>query len=320
MGKTVRALDLFCGAGGSSWGAKAAGVKLVAGFDCWKLARETYKDNFPGAQVFSGRLERLSLKSVKQVVGRIDLILASPECTNHSVAKGKKRRCEKSRRTAFQVARFAKVFAPRWIVIENVMNMRRWSNYKRFKSTLEELGYHVTEQVINAAHFGVPQIRQRLFLLCDRKVKPAPTPKLRTAKPLQARKFVNLNGVYRWTLLNTEQRAKPTLERAERAMSVIGDKKPFLLVYYGSDCNGNGGWQRMNAPLRTITTLDRFAVVKMQDGKHVMRMLQVPELKVAMGMRGMKFNHGIRRDRIKMIGNGVCPPVMKHVVKSLVSQ
>lgn len=318
MGKTVRAIDLFCGAGGSSWGAKAAGVKLVAGFDCWDLARETYRDNFPDAHVFSGRLERLNLKSVRKIVGRIDLILASPECTNHSVAKGKKRRCETSRRTAFQVVRFARAFGSRWIVIENVINMRRWSNYKKFTSALEKLGYHVTEQVLDATHFGVPQTRQRLFLLCDLKGKPDPTPKPVTAKPLQAGIFVNLNGSYRWSPLNTEQRAKATLERAERAISVIGERKPFLLVYYGSDCSGIGGWQRLSVPLRTITTLDRFAVVKVEDGKHVMRMLQVPELKVAMGMRGMKFNHGVRRDRIKMIGNAVCPPVMKQVVKSLV--
>lgn len=317
MKSKIRAIDLFCGAGGSSWGAKAAGVKIAAGFDCWKIARNAYQDNFPEARVFSRRLEHLTLKSVAQVIGSIDLILASPECTNHSVAKGKKRRCETSRRTAFQVVRFARAFTPRWIVIENVMNMRRWSNYKRFKAALEKLGYHVTEQVLNAAHFGVPQTRQRLFLLCDRKRKPAPTPKPSINKSLQAREFINFNGAYRWSPLITEQRAKATLERAERAKSVVGEKNPFLLVYYGSDCSGNGGWQRLSSPLRTITTLDRFAVVKRQAGTHVMRMLQVPELQAAMGMQGMRFNHGVRRDRIKMIGNAVCPPVMAAVVSAL---
>ena len=51
---------------------------------------------------------------------------------------------------------------------------------------------------------------------------------------------------------------------------------------------------------------------------HQMRMLQVPELKHAMGMRGMKFPHGTRRDRIRMIGNAVCPPVMRSVLKQLI--
>ena len=100
---------------------------------------------------------------------------------------------------------------------------------------------------------------------------------------------------------------------------MLGETKPFLLVYYGSD--GSGGWQRLNRPLRTITTVDRFALVK-PDPKHghVMRMLQVPELQAAMGMPlKMKLESGTRRDRIKMIGNAVCPPVMKHVIKRLTS-
>jgi site-specific DNA-cytosine methylase len=95
--------------------------------------------------------------------------------------------------------------------------------------------------------------------------------------------------------------------------------KPFLLVYYGSD--GGGGWQRLNRPLRTITTVDRFALVKPDPHHgHVMRMLQVPELQAAMGMPStMSFKTGSRRERIKMIGNAVCPPVMKDVVRHLTS-
>ncbi len=75
----------------------------------------------------------------------------------------------------------------------------------------------------------------------------------------------------------------------------------------------------MGRPLRTITTLDRFAIVKPSNKGHLMRMLQVDELKAAMGMpEEMKFEYGSRRDKIKMIGNAVCPPVMKTVVTELI--
>ena len=85
------------------------------------------------------------------------------------------------------------------------------------------------------------------------------------------------------------------------------------MVYYGSD--HAGGWQSLDAPLRTVTTLDRFALVKPTDSGHVMRMLQPEELKIAMGWpRGFKIKHGTRRDKIKMIGNAVCPPVMREIV------
>jgi len=99
----IRAIDLFCGAGGSSWGAQSAGIEIVAAFDLWPLAGENYKENFPKAKFYPGRLEKLRVKEIAEDLGKIDLILASPECTNHSLAKGNKPRCDNSRNTAFQV-------------------------------------------------------------------------------------------------------------------------------------------------------------------------------------------------------------------------
>lgn len=315
--KKIRGLDLFSGAGGSSWGAKSAGVDIVAAFDLWPLAGETHKINFPHAEFFEGRLEEQDLDALVKRLGKIDIILASPECTNHSPAKGNKPRCEKSKDTAFQVVRFARAFKPRWLVIENVVSMRRWKRYAEFKQALQALGYKLREQVHNAADFGVPQSRRRLFLTADMKQEP---PKLAPRKRAlrKVAKIVDLNGTYPWTPLRAPKRAAATLERAERGISAMGAYKPFLLVYYGSD--GAGGWQRLNRPLRTITTVDRFALVK-PDRKngHVMRMLQVQELQAAMGMPStMKLEAGTRRDRIKMIGNAVCPPVMRRVVTSLI--
>lgn len=314
----IRAIDLFCGAGGSSWGARSAGVEMVAAFDRWDLAGEVYSTNFPSAKFYSGRLEDVDATALAAELGKIDLILASPECTNHSPAKGGGKRCEQSKATAFQVVRFAEALRPRWVVIENVVSMRRWTRYREFTERLTALGYHLREQVLNAVDFDVPQRRRRLFILGDRECQPDTTPKPACRPRLSARQFVSLNGEYSWSPLVTERRAKATLERAERARRQVGTKRPFLLVYYGSD--HAGGWQRITLPLRTITTLDRFAVVKRQNGVDVLRMLQVPELKAAMGMQKMAFDHGSRRDRIKMIGNAVCPPVMAQVVKNLIGR
>jgi len=315
-GKKIRALDLFCGAGGSSWGAREAGVEIVAAFDLWPLAGEAHLVNFPESDFINSRLEELNVAELTKKYSEIDLILASPECTNHSPAKGNKPRCEKSKDTAFQVVRFAAAFKPRWLVIENVVNMRKWSRYAEFKSALEKLGYHLCEQVLNSAHFGVPQSRRRLFLVADKQQMPLKVMPRKT-EPKKVAEIVDLNGVYRWTPLRRPNRAKATLERAERGFAALGETKPFLIVYYGSD--GGGGWQRLNRPLRTITTVDRFALVKPDpENGHVMRMLQVPELQAAMGMPvKMKLEAGTRRDRIKMIGNAVCPPVMQKVIEGL---
>jgi len=313
----IRAIDLFCGAGGSSWGAREAGVAIVAAFDLCTLAGATHDANFPETVFVAGRLEDLDAGKLARRFGSIDLILASPECTNHSPAKGNKPRSEQSKDTAFQVVRFAKAFRPRWLVIENVVNMRNWTRYSEFKTSLEKLGYNLEEQILNSEHFGVPQSRKRLFLIADNQKVPSKVTRRKT-KAMMVSQILDLNASYRWTPLRSDKRAKATLERADRGISAIGKKKPFLIVYYGSD--GAGGWQKLNRPLRTITTVDRFALVKPDKVHgHVMRMLQVPELQAAMGMpRKMKFDSGTRRERIKLIGNGVCPPVMRQVVKQLI--
>lgn len=311
--EAYRAIDLFCGAGGSSWGAKQAGVELVAAFDLWDLAGKNHHENFPDTEFIEGRLEDSDPDALAKRLGKIDLIMASPECTNHSPAKGNAPRCEISKDTAFQVIRYAKAFKPRWVVIENVINMAKWNRYEDFCQQLEAEGYQITEQRLNSADFGVPQSRRRLFLLCDRAKKPAPVVKPDEEK-VPASSFINLNGKYKWTPVEKEKRAPATLARAKRGREQV-KRNPFLMVYYGSD--GSGGWQKMSRPLRTVTTVDRFAVVKQQDGIDVMRMLQPDELTIAMGMTGMEFMHGSRREKIHMLGNAVCPPVMTAIIKHL---
>ena len=313
----VRALDMFAGVGGSSCGAAMAGVEVVAAIDTWTLARKTYRDNFEGVVYYKHKCETLAPERVQQEVGAVQLLIASPECTNHTCAKGSAERSEQSRRTAYQVIRFAKVLMPRWIIVENVIHMRGWDRYKNWKSKIADLGYNLREQVLNSADFNVPQSRKRLFVTCDLEVEPPlVTPPL-TRKPLPANRVINKNGAYRFSLLRSEKRAEATLERADRAIDALGNNSPFLLVYYGTD--GAGGWQRVDAPLRTITTVDRFAYVRpSEDGQHEMRMLQVPELKKAMGFpEDFRLDHGTRRDRIKLLGNAVCPPVMKAVIEAL---
>ena len=170
--KTIRAFDLFCGAGGSSLGARLAGVKVVGGIDLWDKATETFKLNFPDAVVYNRPINRLAARQVAREVGPVELLLASPECTNHSVAKGAAPRCEDSRRTAFEVIRFAKAWRPRWVVVENVVSMQRWDSYGDWLRRLRQLGYHIKEVKLNSEHFKVPQCRRRLFVLADLQREP----------------------------------------------------------------------------------------------------------------------------------------------------
>lgn len=312
----IHVLDLFCGAGGSSQGAVQAGAVLVGAIDAWDLAAATLKSNHPGATVLTQRLGPDSRPEKSLVKHGVQLLLASPECTNHSVAKGNAPRSEESRRSANYIFTYIQDLEPEWVVLENVVQMRDWHGYDPLIGKLQELGYGVTPQVLDSADFGVPQTRRRLFLLCRRGAAPAPVPIPNGIKKKAAQSFIDLGTKWPSRVLYLPGRAKATLERAERAMVELNDNEPFLIVYYGSD--GSGGWQSIDRPIRTLTTLDRFGLVTWRKGTPFLRMLQVEELKAAMGFPPTyRFEYGNRRDHVKMLGNGVCPPVMEAIVRHL---
>jgi len=295
-----------------------AGVTMVGAVDSWDKATATYRDNFPTAarNVITARLDDQTGPEIFTDIGQVDLLLASPECTHHSVARGAQPRCEESRRSGWYIMRFIEDLSPRWIVLENVTPMRSWPG---FEDLLRELkvrhNYRLRVQALDAAEFGVPQNRRRLFIIGDRRTEPAEiaTP---GGQPQSARQILAPPDAYRWTPLFSERRARKTQERARKAIGELGEGVDFLLVYYGSD--KAGGWQSLERPLRTLTTLDRFGLVRWFDGIPMMRMLQVPELKRAMGLPDwFRLDHGTRRDQIRILGNGVCAPVMQAVVQTL---
>lgn len=310
-----KAIDLFSGGGGSSYGARLAGVEIIGGVDAWDIASRTWASNFPKASAFHHTLSGDVVRPEIAALGPIDLLLASPECTNHTCARGARPRCEESRMTAWQVIHHARALQPRWIVIENVVQMRSWERFRDFEKALIDLHYNLWPRVLDASHFGVPQSRRRLFLICSREDKVF---NLEIPERLErtARDILDPKGTWPTTPLYRDGRAQATIDRAERGFAALGKHQPFIVVYYGSDYAG--GWQDLDRPLRTLTTLDRFALIEPSPNGPTMRMLQVPELRRAMGFgEDFQMNYGTRRDQIKLLGNGVCPPVMEHIVGTL---
>jgi DNA (cytosine-5)-methyltransferase 1 len=309
----IKGIDLFCGGGGSSLGARAAGVTMVGAIDAWDIATQTYKDNFPGADVVTARMHERSGPSLFSKVDDVDLIIASPECTHHSIARGAKPRDEKSRRSGWCVMPFVRAYKPRWIVLENVSGMKRWDGYRELIEELTE-HYHLRIQLLDAADFGVPQNRKRLFILGDRERRPDKV--MGTATRRDAASILDAHAAWRSKPAFGGRLAESTIARINRGIEARGSGEDFLVVYYGSD--RAGGWQALDRPIRTLTTLDRFGLVRWVDGVATFRMLQVPELRRAMGYpETAKLLKGSRRDRVKLLGNGVCPPVMQSVVESL---
>jgi DNA (cytosine-5)-methyltransferase 1 len=309
-------VDLFCGGGFGARGAVRGGGKPLLGLDAWDLATMTYKSNFPDADVITDRIEKVDARKLGKIY-KPDVLLTSPECTSHSIARGSKAGNEVSRQTALGIVPWVKSMQPRWVIVENVNRMKRWSRHNELVQSIEDLGYTVSDLLLNSADFGSAQARKRMFLVCDKNGSVLSREVLlthSTKKRLKARDIIEWDSDYPVTELYSPSRAIATIERAERAIAELGTNKPFIIVYYGSDYAG--GWQSIDSPLRTITTIDRFALVTWKRGTPYVRMLQPKELLRAMGGgHEHKLPHGNRREKVKLCGNGVCSDVMAAIFK-----
>lgn len=306
-------VDLFCGGGFGARGAVGAGGTPLLSVDLWEVATATYRRNFPTASVLTSRVEDVSPKAVGR--SKIDLLLTSPECTNHTHARGSRPRNEESRNTALSSLEWVDSLKPKLIVMENVPNMKAWDRYDELKAGLVSLGYGVREKVLCSSSFGVPQRRRRLFVTAMRGDTPNEilVPRRRRASALE---ILDPVGTWSESALYTDKRAERTIRYAEAAMEELGGKESFLVVYYGSD--KGGGWQSLDDPLRTVTTLDRFGLIRHNGREWTIRMLQPPELARAMGVpKSHLFPVGTRRDKVKLCGNGICSPVLKEVITQL---
>ena len=312
----VSFVDLFCGGGFGARGAVRGGGQPLLALDAWSLATETYKSNFPNAEVITDFIERVDIKSLGEKYTP-DVLLTSPECTSHSIARGAKPSNEKSKETALGIVPWIESMAPRWVIVENVNRMKKWDRHNELVSTIEKYGYTVSDLYLNAADFGSAQARKRMFLVCDRKgttVTKEELIKISHPSMKAARDVIDWSGKYKSSPLYKNGRAAATIERAERAIANLGKNTPFIIVYYGSDYAG--GWQSIDAPLRTVTTIDRFGLVTWRDGVPHLRMLQPEELLKAMGAGSEHLlPYGSRREKVKLCGNGVCSDVMTAIFK-----
>jgi DNA (cytosine-5)-methyltransferase 1 len=178
----ITVTDLFCGAGGSSIGAEAAGARLVMAANHWRLAIDTHNTNFPHADHDCADVSQVDPRRYP----RTDVLIASPECTNHSSAKTRKARAtlwdpradddeERSRATMWDVPRFAEHHRYELVVVENVVEARRWAPFDAWLAAMHSLGYAHRALYLNSfiAH-PTPQSRDRMYVVFWRVGNPAP--------------------------------------------------------------------------------------------------------------------------------------------------
>ncbi len=197
MTNEFRVLDLFCGAGGLSWGLHLnKNFKTVVALDFDSEATKTFKRNMPEADVMVGDI---TLKDVKKRVieiakkNKVNMIAGGPPCQGYSM-KGKKLGLEDPRNFLFrEYLSIVKELQPEVFVIENVKGLLISSNgwFKdEIVQSIEKLGYHVNYGILNAADFGVPQSRERAIFICC-KSKEIPLPKIQTIKRTTVREAIS---------------------------------------------------------------------------------------------------------------------------------
>ena len=182
--KKLQAISLFSGAGGMDVGVRDAGFNILAEIEfdqhcCATLEANAEAQGY-GSRVIHADIRNLNPKqlmtdlSVKK--GELDLLFGGPPCQSFSLA-GKQRGLDDERGLLlFEIIRFAKEMQPKVIFLEQVkgllsskgVNNRRGEVFEKFLNELEATDYTPKWRVIMAADYGVPQLRERLFVIATR--------------------------------------------------------------------------------------------------------------------------------------------------------
>lgn len=164
----MKFLDLFAGIGGFRLGMESAGHECVGFCEIDKYARASYKaiHNTEG-EIELHDIARVTDESIRRF-GSVDIICGGFPCQAFSIA-GHRRGFEDTRGTLFfEICRFASILRPKYLFLENVRGLLNHDGGATFETiirTLDELGYDVEWQVLNSKNFGVPQNRERVFIV-----------------------------------------------------------------------------------------------------------------------------------------------------------
>ncbi len=204
----IIACDLFCGGGGSSTGLTQAAAELgrpveLLAINCDPDAIATHALNHPGVRHLCQRIETVVPQEAVPG-GKLDLLLASPECTHFSTARGGKPMSDQKRSSPWRVLEWLNALDVAAVIIENVPEFTSWgplhpeghanenrpiekskgAYFRNFIRNLRTLGYRVDWRVLNAADYGAATTRKRLFVLCRKGRKAPAWPEPTHARPM----------------------------------------------------------------------------------------------------------------------------------------
>jgi DNA (cytosine-5)-methyltransferase 1 len=170
--KKLKIIDLFAGVGGLSYGfAKDDNFEIVAANEILPNMAKAYSLNHPAVKVYAKDIKDFSAGQIKKDLdinaNDIDIVIGGPPCQAYSTL-GKRLLDDPRGKLFSDYYRVLKEFNPKLFLFENVrglVSMQEGKLLKNIISLFESLGYQVSHKLLNAADFGVPQIRERIILI-----------------------------------------------------------------------------------------------------------------------------------------------------------
>lgn len=163
-------IDIFSGAGGLSLGAEWAGINVSHAIEIDEKSALTYSKNHPNTNVICDDIANINPYSI---INSPFIIFGGPPCQGFSVSNRKTRNIENENNGLFkEFVYFVKTLSPEWFLFENVegiVNFNKGKTLKYILNQFQKIGYITNYDVLYASDYGVPQHRNRFFIVGNRK-------------------------------------------------------------------------------------------------------------------------------------------------------
>lgn len=162
-------IEIFSGVGGMSLGATMAGIEIVMAIEIDKGAAATFKLNHPNADVLVSDIKDIKTINIVVADNQQKILMGGPPCQGFSKSNVKGRTVDNQKNWLFkEYLRITELWKPDWFVLENVQGLVETEKglfLKEILTGFDKLGYTVNYKVLNAKNYGVPQNRERLFIV-----------------------------------------------------------------------------------------------------------------------------------------------------------
>ena len=281
-----------------------AGCHVVWAANHWPAAVQWHAANHPDTAHACQDLQQADFTTAPAH----DILLASPACQGHTPARGKERpHHDAQRATAWAVVTCAEVHRPPVVIVENVPAFAKWTLYPAWAAAMQALGYALAPTVVDAADHGVPQHRQRLFIVATKSKNPI-TLQLPRRPHRPASAIIDLQAG-KWSAIDRPGRSPRTLARIAAGRRQHGDR--FLAPYYGSGSGETG--RSLDRPIGTLTTRARWAVINGDK----MRMVRAIEGRDLMGFPADYKLPAGEALAWHLLGNAVSPIVACDLIAAI---